>query len=69
MSFSDQIRTAIKSSGKSIYRIALETKMEEKRLSRFVNGRGGLNLGTLDRVAAYLGIKANRTDTLQQPHD
>lgn len=58
MSFSDQIRAAIRASGLSYYRIGLETRTEERRISKFVRGKGGLNLGTLDRIAAYLQIQA-----------
>lgn len=53
---SDALREAVKTSGETRYRIAQETGMTESGLSRFVHG-GGLNLASLDRLAAYLGLR------------
>jgi transcriptional regulator with XRE-family HTH domain len=53
---SDALRAAVKKSGETRYRIAQETGMTESGLSRFVHG-GGLNLASLDRLAAYLGLR------------
>jgi hypothetical protein len=53
---SDALRAAVMDSGETRYRIAQETGMTESGLSRFVHG-GGLNLASLDRLAAYLGLR------------
>jgi transcriptional regulator with XRE-family HTH domain len=54
-SFSDRIRKLIDSSGVSRYRIAIETGIDHAVLSRFMNGKGGLSISSLDALADYLG--------------
>ena len=48
---------AIKSAGVTRYRIARETGIDEAALSRFMSGERGLDLSTVDRLAAYLGLQ------------
>ena len=55
-SFSDQIRHAIDSSGLSRYRIAKEINIAQATLSRFMTGKGGLSMSSLDRLADLLGL-------------
>ncbi|MBS2031593.1 MAG: helix-turn-helix transcriptional regulator [Deltaproteobacteria bacterium] len=55
--FSDAIRQAILGSGTSRYQIAREVGVAESALSRFMSGKAGLTLKTLDRLAAVLGLK------------
>ncbi|HEX4000188.1 MAG TPA: helix-turn-helix transcriptional regulator [Pirellulales bacterium] len=52
--FTDQIRRAIEDSGVSRYQIAKHTGIEQSVLSRFMNGRLGFTLETLDKLADYL---------------
>jgi ribosome-binding protein aMBF1 (putative translation factor) len=52
--FTDQIRQAIEDSGVSRYRIAKQTGIEQSVLSRFMHGRMGFTLETLDALADYL---------------
>ena len=54
---SDQIRRAIEACGKSRYQIAKETGVDAATLCRFVQGRHGLLLDTLDRVAECIGMR------------
>lgn len=53
---SDQIRCAIDSSGMSRYRICVAIKLSQPTMSRFMNGKGGLSLDVLDRLADLLGL-------------
>lgn len=61
-SFSNQIRKLIDSSEKSRYRIAIETGIDHAVLSRFMNGKGGLSMSSLDALAELLGweIRASK---------
>lgn len=57
---SAQLRTAIAAAagrGVTRYRISKETGVEQAALSRFVRGRQGLDLSSVDRLAAYLGLR------------
>jgi hypothetical protein len=54
---SDEIRKAIRRSGKSIYRIGQHARVAEWSLYKFMKGEVGLSMGALDRLAAYLGVK------------
>lgn len=54
---SDQIRTAIKSADVTRYRIELETGIDKATLSRFMAGKGGMSVDTLDKLGKYLGLE------------
>jgi transcriptional regulator with XRE-family HTH domain len=54
--FSDQIRTAVDGSGQSRYRICAEIGVAQATMSRFMNGKGGLSMNSLDRLAALLSL-------------
>ena len=54
---SDQLRDAIKSCGKTRYRIWQETGISQEVLSRFVNMKGGLSMRAVDKIGEYLGLK------------
>jgi transcriptional regulator with XRE-family HTH domain len=54
---SEQIRHAIETCGKTRYQIAKETGVDAATLCRFVKGRHGLSLDTLDRVAECIGME------------
>jgi transcriptional regulator with XRE-family HTH domain len=60
--FSDQIRAAVGASGLSRYRICKEIGIAEATMSRFMNGKGGLSMASLDRLAELLalGVKVRR---------
>jgi len=53
----DQLRQAIEAADKSRYRIALEAEIDHATLSRFMNGKGGLSMDGLDRLADVLGLE------------
>ena len=54
--FSDQIRAAIDASSYTRAEICRACDIEEGSMSRFMNGRGGIQMAPLDRIAAMLGI-------------
>ena len=53
---SDQIREAVATCGKSRYRIFKATGIDQAVLSRFMAGKGGLEMTTLDTLADYLNL-------------
>ena len=53
MSLSDQIRSAIRRSGISRYRLAVEADVDQASLSRFMAG-SGITTTTLDAIAKVL---------------
>lgn len=57
LTLTEQIRQAIEASGESRYRIARETGVSEPSLSRFMGGERGMNLATLEKLAAFLDIR------------
>ncbi len=50
------MRLAIQGSGKSLNQIDRDTGIDKATLSRFLNGKGGLSIPILDRLADYLGL-------------
>ena len=54
---SDQLRTIIKTSELSRYRIALGSGVDASQLHRFVNGTGRLTTDSLDKIATVLKLR------------
>lgn len=54
---SEQLRQAIEASEVSRYRIAQETGIDQSALSKFMAGKRGMNLETLDILGEYLGLE------------
>jgi len=52
----DQLRTAIRTSDKSMGQIARESGIDIATISRFVHGKGGLSMEGLDGIAGCLGL-------------
>jgi plasmid maintenance system antidote protein VapI len=53
----DQLREAIDASGASRYAVAKAIDLDQSTLSRFMAGKAGLALDTLDRLGELLGLK------------
>ena len=57
VTFSDQLRQAIRDSNESLYEIARRADVDDGQLYRFVSGARGLTTKTLDRLCEYLGLE------------
>jgi transcriptional regulator with XRE-family HTH domain len=55
--FSSVIRRAILESGETRYAIAFKCGVDQAVLSRFINGKSGLSLATIDKLVDGLGIE------------
>lgn len=54
--FSEQLRRAIRESGRSRYSISCETGVDQSTLSKFANG-GTLSMPTVDKLMAALKLE------------
>lgn len=57
----DQLRRAMKRSGKSRYAISKETGITEAALSRFANGKTGMAAENIEKVCECIGAKISIT--------
>lgn len=53
----EQLRTAIDGSGMSRYAVAQAIELDQSTLSRFMSGKAGLSVETIDRLGDLLGLK------------
>lgn len=53
---SDQLRRLIDCSGMSRYRLSQEAGIDQAMLSRFMAGKGGLGMQSIDALAAALNV-------------
>lgn len=54
--WADILRSAVRESGKTQYRLAAEAKLGETQLARFLGG-AGLTLASAERLAKVLGLR------------
>jgi len=54
---SEQLKASIATAGVSRYAIAKATGVAESQLSRFLSGRAGLSLESIDKVGRFLGLR------------
>jgi hypothetical protein len=54
---SEQIRQAIRDADVSQYRLSFLAQVDPGHLSRFVNGKAGLSLDAIDRIADVLKLR------------
>ncbi len=66
--FSDQIRDAVNGSGLSRYAICKAIGFNQGAMSRFMSGRGGMSLDTLDRLAKLLEMTVVTDPTRKANH-
>lgn len=57
----DQIRHSVRQSELSHYEICRQTGIDKASMSRFINGRHGLSMAHLDKLAALLGLRIATT--------
>ena len=55
--WADILRRAVTASGKTHYRLHIETKLSETQISRFMAGTHGLSLKSAEKLAAVLGLE------------
>jgi hypothetical protein len=55
--FSKLLRRAIEESGMSHYAIGINCRIDQAVISRFMAGKGGFNLATIDKLVEGLGIQ------------
>lgn len=58
-----QLQRVIEASGMTVYKIAKESGVDKAQLSRFLSGKGGMTLDTIERLAPVLGIAITTTKT------
>jgi transcriptional regulator with XRE-family HTH domain len=56
-SFSDQLRQAIRDSGQSQLSIGRATGVQQAVLSKFLSGRRGLSIESIERLVEHLGLE------------
>jgi hypothetical protein len=56
-SLSEDLRLAIRSSGKSVYQVAKAADVSPIVVSRFLSGQRDIRMETADRLAETLGLK------------
>ena len=56
-SLPDQLRAAIRKSGKTVYRVAQESGVSHPVILRFLSGERDIRLETADKLAAALGLR------------
>lgn len=64
---SDQVRDAIVASGESRSGICRAAGLDQGAMSRFVAGRGGLSVASLDRLGVHLGLEVVRRPVAVRP--
>ena len=57
----EQLRREIRSCGLSVYRVAKDCEIAESQLHNFLQGKRGLGMAKIDRLAEYLGLTLRRT--------
>ena len=54
---SDQLRRAIETAGRTRYKLAQETGIDQAVLSRFMHRKGGMLIDAIDRLAEALDLE------------
>jgi transcriptional regulator with XRE-family HTH domain len=56
----DQLRAAIRDSGLSTYAIGQSTAIDKAVLSRFLHGKSGLSVASIDRLCEVLDLELSK---------
>jgi transcriptional regulator with XRE-family HTH domain len=59
---SEQLRSIIRSDGRTAYAIGKAAKVDPGVIARFMSGERSLTLYTLDKLAPVLGLKLSQED-------
>lgn len=54
--WSDDLREAIRSAPMSLSELGRQTNIDKAVLSKFVNGKVGLSVGSIDSLCQFLGL-------------
>jgi transcriptional regulator with XRE-family HTH domain len=65
--FSQQIRDTVDASGMSRYAICKAIGLTQGAMSRFMNGKAGLSLEMLDRLAELIGMEIKPKELSAKP--
>jgi plasmid maintenance system antidote protein VapI len=57
---SEVLRKAIKDSGETIYKVAKDSGVPYATVHRFLTGKRTVNIATVDKLCAYLGLRLTR---------
>ena len=60
MSLTEQLHSAIKTSGATLYRISKDSGVLNAVLHRFATGQRQIKLDQADKLAAYFGMRLTR---------
>ena len=61
MSIGDQLKMFIRQSGKNNNRIAVATGISRSAIGRFLSGERGLDLVSIEKLAAYFNLELRQT--------
>jgi transcriptional regulator with XRE-family HTH domain len=65
----DQVRRAVTESGLTYYRVSKESGIEPSALTRFMSGKVGLSLDSLERIGRLLDLRVERGPHSATPAD
>jgi len=60
--FTEQLRAALLNADETRYALSKATGITEGNLSRFVHGRAGLSMESIDLICDYLGLALMKTE-------
>lgn len=64
---SDELRTAIEESGRSIYGLAVESGVSRGIINRFLHNERDIRLASAERIAAVLGLALRPIESPKTP--
>ena len=66
MNIGDQLKMFIRQSGKNNNRIAVATGISRSAIGRFLSGERGLDLVSIEKLAAYFNLELRQTKPLNK---